>query len=61
VLATVQVGKEPAVIYYSVAIRDSRDPDRIYDLAFAPAAFAKPPNTSSPKQYPFLYLRDVPR
>ncbi len=63
--ATVQAGKEPAVIYYSVVIRDSRDPERIYDLAFAPAAFAKPPNTSFPKQYPFLYLyghlRDVPR
>jgi hypothetical protein len=36
--ATVQAGKEPAVIYYSVVIRDSRDPDHIYDLAFAPAA-----------------------
>jgi hypothetical protein len=63
--ATIQAGKEPAVIYYSVVIRDSRDPDHIYDLAFAPAAFAKPPNTWLPKQYPFLYLyghlRDVPR
>jgi LmbE family N-acetylglucosaminyl deacetylase len=61
----VQAGKEPAVIYYSVVIRDSRDPDHIYDLAFAPAAFAKPPNTPFPKQYPFLYLyghlRDLPR
>jgi hypothetical protein len=63
--ATVQAEKEPAVIYYSVVIRDGRDPDRICDLAFAPAAFAKPPNTRFPKQYPFLYLYghfgDVPR
>ncbi len=54
--ATVQVEKEPVIIYYSVVIRDTRDPDRIYDLAFAPAAFTTPPNIVLPKQYPFLYL-----
>jgi hypothetical protein len=30
--------KEPEIVYYSVVIRDNRDPDRIYDLAFAPAS-----------------------
>ncbi len=54
--AVVQADKEPVIIYYSVVIRDNRDPDRIYDLAFAPPAFAAPPNTPYPKQYPFLYL-----
>ncbi len=61
--AVVQAEKEPVAIYYSVVVRDSRDPDHIYDLAFAPPAFTIPPNTPIPKQYPFLYLywhlRDV--
>ncbi len=61
----VQAPKEPALIYYSVVIRDSREPDRIYDLAFAPPAFTTPPNQPLPKQYPFLYLyshlTDVPK
>lgn len=56
IAAVVQAGKEPVVIYYSVVIRDSREPDLIYDLAFAPPAFTRPPNTAFPKQYPFLYL-----
>lgn len=63
--AVVQAGKEPLIIYYSVVIRDTKDLDRIYDLAFAPAAFTAPPNAEYPKQYPFLYLywhlSDVPR
>ncbi len=63
--AVVQAGKEPVGIYYSVVIRDSRKPDRIYDLAFALPAFTKPPNMPLPKQYPFLYLywhlRDLPK
>ncbi len=54
--AVVQADKEPVAIYYSVVIRDSRTPDRIYDLAFAPPAFTTPANTPLPKQYPFLYL-----
>ena len=63
--AVVQAGKEPVVIYFSVVVRDSRDPNRIYDLAFAPPAFTSPPNVSEPKAYPFLYLyshlTDVPK
>ncbi len=63
--AVVQAGKQPVAIYYSVVIRDSRQLDRIYDLAFAPPAFTIPPNTPEPKQYPFLYLYqhagDVPK
>ncbi len=63
--AVVQADKEPVAIYYSVVIRDSRQPDRIYDLAFAPPAFTIPVNTPLPKQYPFLYLywhlTDVPK
>lgn len=54
--AVVQTEKQPVLNYYSVVIRDSQEPDRIYDLAFAPPAFTVPPNTSFPKQYPFLYL-----
>ncbi len=63
--AVVQADKGPVAIYYSVVIRDSRKPDRIYDLAFAPPAFTIPVNTPLPKQYPFLYLywhlADVPK
>lgn len=63
--AVVQAPKEPVLIYYSVVIRDSRQPDRIYDLAFAPPAFTTPPNQPLPKQYPYLYLylhlSDVPK
>ncbi len=54
--AIVDAGKEPQGIYYSVVVRDSRNPDHIYDLAFALPAFTFPPNTPLPKQYPFLYL-----
>ncbi len=54
--AVVQADKEPVGIYYSVVVRDSRNPDHIYDLAFALPAFTIPPNTPLPKQYPFLYL-----
>jgi LmbE family N-acetylglucosaminyl deacetylase len=54
--AVVQTEKEPMLNYYSVVIRDSQEPDHIYDLAFALPAFTAPPNTSFPKQYPFLYL-----
>jgi LmbE family N-acetylglucosaminyl deacetylase len=54
--AVVRADKEPVVIYYSVVVRDSRDPERIFDLAFAPPAFTRPINSSLTKQYPFLYL-----
>ena len=54
--AVVQAAKEPVAIYYSVVIRNSRKPQDIYDLAFAPPAFTVPANTPLPKQYPFLYL-----
>jgi LmbE family N-acetylglucosaminyl deacetylase len=54
--AVVQADKDPVAIYYSVVIRDTRTPDHIYDLAFAPPAFTSPPNSPLPKQYPFLYL-----
>ncbi len=63
--AVVQAGKEPVNIYFSVVPRDSENPERIYDLAFALPAFTVPPNTPHPKQYPLLYLyqreRDVPK
>jgi len=54
--AVVQAGDEPATAWYSVVIRDSRERDRIYDLAFSSAVFIRPPNTYAPKRYPFLYL-----
>ncbi len=61
--AVVHVDKEPEGVYYSVVVRDSRNPDHIYDLAFVPPAITIPINTPLPKQYPFLYsylhLRDV--
>ncbi len=56
---------QPEALYYSVVIRNSKHPDRIYDLAFALPAFTVPPNKIFPKQYPFLYLywhtADVPK
>ncbi len=56
---------QPEALYYSVVIRNSRQQDRIYDLAFALPAFTMPPNKFFPKQYPFLYLywrlKDVPK
>ena len=63
--AVIDAGKQPVGIYYSVVIRDTQHPDRIYDLAFALPAFSRPPNMELPKQYPFLYLywhlSDVPK
>ncbi len=47
---------QPEALYYCVVIRNSRNQDRIYDLAFALPAFTIPPNKFLPKQYPFLYL-----
>lgn len=47
---------QPEALYYCVVIRNSRNQDRIYDLAFALPAFTVPPNKFLPKQYPFLYL-----
>ncbi len=56
---------QPEALYYSVVIRNSKHPDRIYDLAFALPAFTVPPNKIFPKQYPFLYqywhLAEVPK
>jgi LmbE family N-acetylglucosaminyl deacetylase len=63
--AVVNSGSEPEVAYYSVIIRDSRQRDRIYDLAFTNPVFLRPPILSTPKRYPFLYLypreREVPK
>jgi LmbE family N-acetylglucosaminyl deacetylase len=63
--AVVNSGSEPGVAYYAVIIRDSRQQDRIFDLAFTNPVFVRPPNTSTPKRYPFLYLypreREVPK
>ncbi len=54
--AVVQAGKEPVAILFSVVVRDNRNADLIYDLAFAPPAFTSPPNQPEPKAYPALYL-----
>lgn len=61
--AVVQAPGHPVIISFAVVIRDNRDRDKIYDIAYAPPAFTTPPNEPEPKQYPFLYLyrteRDV--
>jgi hypothetical protein len=54
--AVLKIGRQPEAVYYSVVIRSSKDPDRIYDLAFALSAFTMPLNVFTPKQYRFLYL-----
>ncbi len=63
--AVVQAGSEPSVTAYSVIIRDSKQRDRIYDLAFTNPVFVHPPNKSVPKAYPYTYLyprlADVPK
>ena len=62
--ATVQAKDEQVNIYFSAVIRDSENPDHIYDLAFALPAITAPLKQSAPKQYPSLYLysnlKDVP-
>lgn len=62
--ATVQAKDEQTNIYFSAVIRDSEQPDHIYDLAFALPAITAPLKQSAPKQYPSLYLysnlKDVP-
>lgn len=55
-IATADAPKEPMGDYFSIVARDTKQPDRIYDLAFALPAWARPPNILFPKQYPFLYL-----
>jgi LmbE family N-acetylglucosaminyl deacetylase len=63
--AVTDAGSEPAVATYAVIIRDSKQADRIYDLAFTNPVFLHPANQFEPKRYPFLYLypreRDVPK
>jgi LmbE family N-acetylglucosaminyl deacetylase len=54
--ATVQANDEQTNIYFSAVIRDSEQPDHIYDLAFALPAITAPLKQSAPKQYPSLYL-----
>jgi LmbE family N-acetylglucosaminyl deacetylase len=54
--ATVQAKDEQRNVYFSAVIRDSEQPDRIYDLAFALPAITAPLINSAPKQYPPLYL-----
>ena len=46
-------------IYFSAVIRDSEDPDRIYDLAFAPPAITAPFGGGVTKTYPALYLYET--
>lgn len=55
-IATAEAPKVPMGDYFSVVARDTQHPDLIYDLAFTLPAWARPPNTLLPKQYPFLYL-----
>lgn len=43
-------------IYFSAVIRDSQEPDHIYDLAFALPAITAPLKKQAPKTYPVLYL-----
>lgn len=43
-------------IYYSAVIRDAKEPDRIYDLAFALPAITAPLTSAAAKAYPVLYL-----
>ena len=43
-------------IYFSAIIRDSEEPDHIYDLAFAPPAITAPLTSPGKKTYPALYL-----
>jgi LmbE family N-acetylglucosaminyl deacetylase len=54
--ATVKAKDEQRNIYFSAVIRDSEQPDHIYDLAFALPAITAPLRKPAPKQYPFLYL-----
>lgn len=54
--STVEANKEQRNIYFSAVIRDSQQPDHIYDLAFALPAITAPLKASAQKQYPSLYL-----
>ena len=45
-----------AYVYFSAVIRDSEQPDHIYDLAFSPPAITAPLTPSPAKTYPTLYL-----
>ncbi len=53
-------GDEQTNVYFSAVIRDSEQPDHVYDLAFALPAVTAPLKPSAARQYPFLYLyRDL--
>ena len=45
-----------AFVYFSAVIRDSDEPDHVYDLAFALPAITAPLTSSATKTYPSLYL-----
>jgi len=54
--AVVRAETKQANIYYSAVIRDSKEPDHIYDLAFALPAITAPLKQQAAKAYPVLYL-----
>jgi LmbE family N-acetylglucosaminyl deacetylase len=54
--AVVHAEHKQANIYYSAVIRDARQPDHIYDLAFALPAITAPVGGATSKAYPMLYL-----
>ena len=55
--ATVQAPPDSQTnVYFSAIIRDSQQPDHIYDLAFALPAVTAPLKKQVPKAYPILYL-----
>jgi LmbE family N-acetylglucosaminyl deacetylase len=64
--AVVQASDEQTYSYYSAIIRDARQQDHIYDLAFALPAITSPAGQrEAAKSYPSLYLyrklKDVPK
>lgn len=54
--AVVQANSSQTNIYFSAVIRDSQEPDHIYDLAFALPAITAPAGGAASKTYPMLYL-----
>jgi len=60
--AIAKVVKEPTVHQYAVVVWDREHKD-IYDIAFSPLVFIRPPGVDAPKPYPLQYiypqLRDV--
>lgn len=54
--ARVHADTKQTNIYYSAVIRDAKDLDHIYDLAFALPAITAPLTGAGSKAYPMLYL-----